>query len=207
MPTWVWDHFSEHNQWYVKDPLSTSGSPASGVIQADNGIFYGTMPVGGNGVVITTAPGGYVTGFTSGFGTIFSVNVSLPLLTLGCPSATASVGVAYTSALTAANGVPPYTFSIYAGTFPSGLTLNTTTGAVTGTPVAAAGYYFGAEVTDSQGVPDMIPCLVTVKAVPRHSGGGALDVESLIALGAIVALTRRGRRGTSSVSSGAGATA
>lgn len=74
-----------------------------------------------------------------------------PPLTLTCPTATAQVRVAYSSALTAAGGVPPYAFSA-SGSLPTGLTLNSTTGALTGTPSAAGPFSFTAQVVDSSGV-------------------------------------------------------
>ena len=43
-----------------------------------------------------------------------------PPLTLTCPTATAQAGVAYSSALTAAGGVSPYTFSVASGALPAG---------------------------------------------------------------------------------------
>jgi hypothetical protein len=46
----------------------------------------------------------------------------------------ATPGVAYNGQLTVSGGKTPYSFSIASGTLPSGLTLNTTTGAITGTP-------------------------------------------------------------------------
>ena len=63
----------------------------------------------------------------------------------------AQVGVAYSSALTATGGVAPYTFSISSGSLPPGLTLNASTGAITGTPTTAGTYSYTAKVTDSTG--------------------------------------------------------
>ncbi len=57
----------------------------------------------------------------------------------------------YSSALTAAGGIPPYTFS-NTGILPGGLTLNTSTGAVTGTPTTAGVFSFMAKVVDSSGL-------------------------------------------------------
>jgi Putative Ig domain len=70
-----------------------------------------------------------------------------PPLTLACPAATARVGAAYSSAFSAAGGVPPYTFSDTG--VPAGLALNATTGALTGTPSAAGAVPFTAKVVDS----------------------------------------------------------
>jgi hypothetical protein len=72
-------------------------------------------------------------------------------LSVLCPVVTTgAVGVPYSSSLVAGGGTPPYVFSISSGSLPPGLTLNTTTGAITGTPTKAASYPFIAEVTDSE---------------------------------------------------------
>jgi hypothetical protein len=44
------------------------------------------------------------------------------------------VGVFYAFTLTATGGVPPYSFFIVSGTLPAGLTLNSITGGIAGTP-------------------------------------------------------------------------
>ncbi len=69
-------------------------------------------------------------------------------LTVTCPSSTASVGVAYNSVIVATGGTPPYTFSV-TGTLPAGLTLNTSTGAITGTPTGTGSNPFVARTADS----------------------------------------------------------
>ncbi len=75
-------------------------------------------------------------------------NSSPPSLGLACPPATGEVGVVYNSAVVVANGVGPYTFAVTAGALPPGLTLNTTTGTITGKPTAAGAYGFTIQVTD-----------------------------------------------------------
>lgn len=59
------------------------------------------------------------------------------------------VGVAYSQTLAAANGTPPYTWSIASGSPPAGLSLNATSGAISGTPTTAGTANFTARVTDS----------------------------------------------------------
>ena len=59
------------------------------------------------------------------------------------------MGVAYSSSCAASGGVPPYTYSISSGALPTGLSLNTSVGAITGTPTTAGPFQFTCAVTDS----------------------------------------------------------
>ena len=61
-----------------------------------------------------------------------------------------ALGVAYSTNLQAAGGVPPYTWSVSNGTLPDGLHLNSSTGAITGTPTTAGTSAFQIQATDSQ---------------------------------------------------------
>ncbi len=70
-------------------------------------------------------------------------------LSLTCPPNAGQVGVAYFASVVAAGGTAPYTFSITAGSLPPGLTLNTATGVVSGTPTTAGPFNFTAKVVDA----------------------------------------------------------
>ena len=92
-----------------------------------------------------------------------------PPVTVACPSASAQVGTAYSSAMTATGGVTPYTFS-NTGSLPPGLLLNAGTGAVTGTPTAAGTFAFTAQVQDASAGTATSNCSITVApAVPQLS--------------------------------------
>jgi hypothetical protein len=80
-----------------------------------------------------------------------SIVVSPPPVTLTCANSVDQVGVPYSSSLVASGGTPPYTFSITSGSLPPGLTLNSATGAITGTPTTAGNFAFTAQVVDSTG--------------------------------------------------------
>ncbi len=58
-------------------------------------------------------------------------------------------GAPYSQKIAATGGVTPYTWSVSAGTLPSGLSLSATTGIVSGTPTTPGPYSFTIQTTDS----------------------------------------------------------
>jgi hypothetical protein len=72
---------------------------------------------------------------------------ALTITTSSLPSGTE--GGAYSRTLTASGGTTPYTWSIYSGSLPTGLTLDGGTGTISGTATTAGTYDFTARVTDS----------------------------------------------------------
>lgn len=71
----------------------------------------------------------------------------IPKLTLDATLAAGRINESYSEALTAGGGIPPYTFNIIG--LPAGLTLDTDTGTVSGTPLNAQTIQLQATVTDS----------------------------------------------------------
>jgi hypothetical protein len=124
-----------------------------------NGIFNGDpyialqsgalAPSGSVNVALTFSnpTNGYIT-FDS---TIYSGTFPPAALQLACPTATVIVGTPYSSSLTATGSVQPYTYSLSSGSLPHNLTLNTATGAITGTPDVVANSNFTGRVDDSSG--------------------------------------------------------
>jgi len=93
---------------------------------------------------------------------------------LACPASTGMVGTPYSSALVASSGVPPYgPYAITSGSI-SPLTLNTATGAITGTPTTAGTLTFMAMVTDSIGgtaTTGATACTITISNIPPPPTG------------------------------------
>jgi hypothetical protein len=73
--------------------------------------------------------------------------VSLSITTSSMP--TASVGANYSIALAAGGGTSPYSWAITSGSLPTGLSLNSSTGTISGTPANTGAYTFTIQVSDS----------------------------------------------------------
>jgi len=69
--------------------------------------------------------------------------ITTPLLKWG------TVGTSYTESLSAISGVTPYTWAISSGSLPDGLTIDSSTGTISGTPTAAGSSSFTVEVTSA----------------------------------------------------------
>jgi hypothetical protein len=79
------------------------------------------------------------------------ITVNPPPITLSCPASSAQLGLYYSSQLMASGGVPAYTYSVVQGSLPGGLTLDSATGTISGTPASAGFTSYTAAVTDTSG--------------------------------------------------------
>jgi hypothetical protein len=78
-----------------------------------------------------------------------SINVSQLLTITTMALADGTSGVAYSGVLAASGGTMPYAWSIESGAFPPGLSLDSASGSITGTPTTPGTFTFTARVTDS----------------------------------------------------------
>jgi len=185
-------------------PQGTVGTLYSATLAASGGIpkytwsiTAGTLPAGlklhtNTGLISGTPTGTGTTDFTvtvtdtespaASASAAESITIPAPVevTTVSLPAAV--VGTPYTATLTAAGGVPTYTWSIPAGTLPAGLTLDPTTGVISGTPSAPANASFTVEVTDSGSPPasavasevitlTVAPLAVTTTTLPIATSG------------------------------------
>lgn len=110
-----------------------------------------------------------------------------PAFTSGTPPAAGAYGSGYNFTFTG-TGLPPPTFSVTAGSLPPGLSLNSTTGVLTGTLAAAGSYTF--TVTAANGVNPAATRQVVLN-VARAPLTITADNKSMIAGQALPTLTAR----------------
>ncbi|MDP3072015.1 MAG: putative Ig domain-containing protein [Opitutaceae bacterium] len=121
----------------------TVGSLPSGVsLNATTGVISGTATAGGSFPITLQASNGVGSAATQAF--TLTVNQA-PLFT-SANNATFSLGVGSTFTLTA-SGTPAPTFGLVSGSFPPWASLNTSTGAISGTPSNTTGSPFSFTVS------------------------------------------------------------
>ncbi|MCC8621923.1 putative Ig domain-containing protein [Xanthomonas vesicatoria] len=127
--------------------LSAGALPA-GVTLSASGVLTGTPTASGsfNFTVSATDSGAPTTGSRAYTLVVAGAAVNLPATTL----APGTAGQAYSAAITpASGGIAPYTYALAAGVLPAGITVNSATGALSGTPTAPGTYNFTLTATDS----------------------------------------------------------
>ncbi|MGB7022394.1 MAG: putative Ig domain-containing protein [Candidatus Acidiferrales bacterium] len=132
----------------------TSGSLPAGFHLDTNGLITGRSTSNGgtfNFTVLATDQGNPPLTASQAYTIIIAPAPPLSILTASLLNA--AQGSAYNHALTASGGVPPLTWAITVGALPPGLSLNTTTGQISGIPTAQGTFSFTVKVTDSALLP------------------------------------------------------
>jgi hypothetical protein len=157
--SWAKSHILPMPQQGGTDPISTGTATATDNCSGAVSITYTDswqMDNAGNNIITRTWAARDACGNSSACNQIITAS---KCLTLACPAGSGQVGVAYSSALVASGGTLSYTnYSIISGSLPPGLTLNPTTGAITGTPTTAGPFSFTAQVKDSAGATASATC-------------------------------------------------
>ena len=93
----------------------------------------------------------------------YAVNIGTNLLTINPASLPAGTqNTPYNQTVTASGGTGPYTYSVSAGALPAGLSLNPSTGAITGIPTGSGASNFTISALDSQGNTGSRPYTVNI---------------------------------------------
>jgi len=113
---------------------------------------WDNLPFGTSYFVVTAALLPPAPELESGYSNEVNVVITAPTLILNCSAITqGTVGQAFNATFLASGGVPPYTFGSSSGILPPGLTLDTSTGALSGIPTMPGTYSVSGYVTDSAG--------------------------------------------------------
>uniref|UniRef100_Q01UF3 Ig family protein n=1 Tax=Solibacter usitatus (strain Ellin6076) TaxID=234267 RepID=Q01UF3_SOLUE len=150
----------------------TSGSlPAGLTLNTSTGVISGTPRTAGTYTFTTTVRDSKgTTDYVSCSMTVVAVPLDIQCGT--CGNNRATVGSSYSVTLAATGGSPSYSYSIYSGSLPAGLTLTASTGVISGTPTTSGTYTFTSKVTDSKGKTDTVTCTITVVVSPVNLACG-----------------------------------
>ncbi|WP_428628099.1 putative Ig domain-containing protein [Sphingopyxis sp.] len=124
--------------------LAISGSSANSVTVSGIPTSAGSFALTVSGTDASTGNGPFSTSQS------FTLVVNAPTLTLtpATGSFTANYAAAYSQAITATGGVGPYSYSL-TGNLPAGVTLNPSTGLLSGSPTASGSFSFAVTATDT----------------------------------------------------------
>jgi Putative Ig domain len=139
---------------------------SSGLITSTNGAAPTASCLGVYNTSVQFSDSGTPTPLTSAPGELL-IDIERPIikLTTNVPS-TATVGFAYTGGtITATGAAGAVTYAVSSGTIPPGLSVNASTGAITGTPTAAGNFMFFVTATDAYGDTTLQGFQITVSPV------------------------------------------
>ena len=142
--------------------LCASSAPGCFTVVSSTSLDISSMPAHAAGAVTVKV----VTLGTSA-STSYTYNTGPALLFAAPPSGEANV--AYSNQLTVTGGTSPFTWSVSSGSLPPGLTLNASTGLLSGTPTTAGTYTFTVKVTDASALTDTKPVTLTIIPGPSMS--------------------------------------
>jgi titin len=166
--------------------VSIGSLPTGLTINPTTGDITGTPSASGPATFTLTATD--IEGQSASQGVTVLIAADPSIATASLPDG--QVGAAYSQSVAGAGGTGPYTWSVSIGSLPTGLTINPTTGAITGTPGASGPATFTVTLTDADGqtasegyaiavapapAPPVAPPSITTNALPDAQVGAAYD--------------------------------
>ena len=154
--------------------LNLSGGAATSVAVA-SAASHGTATASGTSITYTPTAGysgadsfTYTATNASGTSSPATVSLTVSAPTLVLTPASLGAGTTdspYSATFSTSGGTAPYSYSI-TGSLPAGITLNTTSGVLSGTPTASGSSNLTITVTDANAVTASRPYTLTIAAVP-----------------------------------------
>src|SRR6185369_10154747 len=126
----------------------TSGALPAGLALSSGGVISGTPTVTGNFAFSVQATDSVNNTGSQAYTLVIGGNI-ITLTPTTLPNGTQNT--AYSQTVTASGGNGSYTYSIASGSLPTGLTLNASSGAITGTPTGSGLSNFTIGVVDTGG--------------------------------------------------------
>ncbi|MCO7579070.1 MULTISPECIES: putative Ig domain-containing protein [Pseudomonas chlororaphis group] len=167
--------------------LNLSGGAATSVAVA-SAASHGTATASGTSITYTPTAGfsgsdSFTYTATNASGTsspaTVTITVSAPSIVLSPGSlSNGTVGTAYSASLSASGGAAPYSYAITAGTLPTGLSLNTSTGAISGTPSASGTFNLTITATDANSATGSQAYSITIGAQAPVAGAVSATVSA-----------------------------
>lgn len=173
----------------------TSGTLPAGLSMNSAGVISGTptaAAVGTTNLTFVLTDSGRATALTANTTLGLTINAAPAIAFAGTVPATATYHLAYTGSAAATGGAGALTYSLAAGALPTGLALNTATGAITGTPTATGTFAFTIGAADAFGdsntqaysvVVSYAAVVVTPATLPTGYVGSVFHQATLAATG------------------------
>ena len=126
----------------------------------------------------------------------YAISVAFPPITVAPASLPdGTVGHPYSQTITGSGGTSPYSFSVVVGSLPDGLSLDSATGVLSGTPTTGGPASFRVRATDTNGAPgtrdytvniatDSVPPVTSANATPAANAHGWNKTDVSVALSA-----------------------
>ncbi|MFU1552419.1 putative Ig domain-containing protein [Aeromonas sp. A04] len=167
--------------------LALSGGAATSVTVA-SAASHGTATASGTSITYTPTAGfsgadSFTYTATNASGTsspaTVTITVSPPSISLSPTTlSNGTIGTSYSATLTASGGTAPYTYAITAGSLPAGLSLNTGTGAISGTPSASGASNLTVTATDANSATGSQAYTLTIDAQAPVAGAVSATVAA-----------------------------
>ncbi len=119
---------------------------------SSGGLFLGPWDIAYVGLHDSLVTGGTYTSLLAALTSTYITPAPPDITTTSLPDGT--VGVSYSETIGVTGGTAPITFSVLSGSLPGGLSLDTSTGEISGTPTTAGSYSFTIRATDDAAATD-----------------------------------------------------
>ncbi len=188
--------------------LASGSLPAGLSLNALTGVLSGTPTTAGTYRFVAEVSDAGITnctGANSPACASLSITISsVPIITTPSPLPTGAIGESYSVTLAATGGVPPYSnWTVTSGSLPAGLSMNSSTGVISGTPTTPGSTNFSVTVKDSASMTSIAASL-SVTLNSRLTAATATLPDGAVAMAYTTTLTSTGGVGSTAWSIASG---